>query len=114
MELCKIYLLIMENLEIICKYGLIAEIIYCKTVAFTYLIIFLNWFWYRKESKLTLESCRDVKNNVTAYITLFDRPHNMWFITKFAVFTFAVYLFFLMIASLILLIVSVIMNCYKL
>lgn len=103
----------MENLEIIYKYSVIAEAIYYKIVVFTYSIIFLNWFWYRKESKLTLESCCDVKNSVTAYIALFDKPYRMWFITKFAVFTFAVYLFFLMIASLISLIVSMIMNCYK-
>lgn len=103
----------MEHLEIICKYALIAEIIYCRTVAFTYLIIFLNWFWYRKESKLTLKSGRDVNNNVINYIALFDRPHNMWFITKFSVFVFTVYLFFQMLAGFILLIVSMIMNCYK-
>lgn len=103
----------MEQLEYIYKLASDVAIIYSNVLSVSYLIIFLNWFWYRKESKLTLESCRDVKNHITAYITVYDRPHNTWFVTKFIVVQFITFSFWITIMSIIIAIVSIVMFFYK-
>lgn len=103
----------MQQLEFIYKLASDVAIIYSNVLSVSYLIIFLNWFWYRKEPKLTLESCRDVKNHITAYITVYDRPHNTWFVTKFIVVQFITFSFWITIMSIIIAIVSIVMFFYK-
>lgn len=103
----------MENLQYVYKLAANVAVIYSNVLGVSYLIIFLNWFWYRKEPKLTLESCRDVKNDVTAYITMYDRPHNTWFITKFIVVQFITFSFWMTIMSIVIAIVSIAMFFFK-
>ena len=103
----------MENLQYVYKLAADAAIFYSYFFATFYSVIFLNWFWYRKEPKLTLESCRDVKNHVTAYITLHDRPHNMWLFTKLIVIQFITFSLWITITSIVIAIVSIAMLFYK-
>jgi hypothetical protein len=99
----------MENLQYIYKLAADAIVFYSYFFGVIYSVIFLNWFWYRKKPKLMLESNRDVNNNITAYITLKDRPVNMWLFTRLFVLQFVAFSFWITIMSIVIAIVSIAM-----